>query len=414
MLKYYKNYLNNIAQTPEEKIREDVQASLISQWDNTTLLTDVKEETYIGSNIYESIEARKSTITEYSVNILKDSNDSRRLTFKDCNHKVNRGLKYYFDDNYWLTYLDTDTESVYSQVSVRRCNNVLKWLDKDSGKILTEPCSIGEEISGISPTVDKNIIIKDSHLVLVVQNNEQTKNIKENQRFIISGIPYKVVAYKNYSQSDYISQDSNLLWFNVFVDMIQSDDDIENGIANKDSYVYNIDIIQDSFSQQINKKGILKANLYLNGNIIDNEDILWKGNENGVIDSDGNYTLGNTIGNEFIVKAYLKNNIDIYDEIKITLLDEISTTKEIIISPFITEAKQYKSNFISANVYIGNELQTDVVECFVSGINSKDYTLTNDGNDFIFVSNILNSTVTLTFKSGSVEKEIIVKLKARF
>ena len=232
MLKYYKNYLSNIAQTPEEKIRDDTQAFLTSQWENTTLIDTVKEETFIGSNEYQSLEVRKSTITEYSVNILKDSNDSRRLTFLDCSHKVDRGLKYYFDDNYWLTYLDTDVESVYSQVSVRRCNNILKWIDKDNGKILTEPCSIGEEISGVSPTIDKNIIIKDSHLVLIVQSNEQTRKIKENQRFIISGIPYKVVAYKNYSQSNYISQDSNLLWFNVFVDMEQSDDDIENGIAN--------------------------------------------------------------------------------------------------------------------------------------------------------------------------------------
>ena len=88
--------------------------------------------------------------------------------------------------------------------------------------------------------------------------------------------------------------------------------------------------------------------------------------------------------------------------------------KEIILSPYITEAKQYKDNNISANVYIGNEIQDDVVECFVSGIETKDYTLTNSDNNFIFTSKVLNTTAVLTFKSGLIEKEVNVKLKARF
>lgn len=414
MLEFYENYLKNVSQTPEEAYRENAQAYVDSVWENTFLLADVEEETEVGSDEYSQINVRKTTITEYSTNMFKNADDNRRLTFKDCNHKVTRGLKYKFDDNFWIAYSDTDEENVYSQISIKRCNNELKWIDKYNGAILSEPCSIGEESSGTNPVVNKGLQVASGRTILMVQGNDNTDLLNENQRFIISGIPYKLNAYNNYAQNNYIDKHANLLWFYLQRDVEHPSDDIENGIANRFDYTYKVNINQDSFEQTNGYVGKLTADVTLNDDNVDRE-IVWEANEYATISQDGTFTLVGNIGDVATIKAYINGNPYNYDSIDIKIVDSIVDKLDIIISPLYTEIGEYEIIKFNVSLYKNNVKQNNPIIYSVNNVDEDCYTLSQNGNDFTLQSLcISDAPLIIKFESGGIDKTIEIKFKPIF
>ena len=104
---YFDNFLDTIAQTPNDEYRGLLQAFINDQWDNTTTLATVQEETSLGSFEFQDVDVLKNTIVEFTVNMPKNEKDYRQLIFQDCTHNTPRGLYYQFDDNYWITYEQT-------------------------------------------------------------------------------------------------------------------------------------------------------------------------------------------------------------------------------------------------------------------------------------------------------------------
>lgn len=414
MLEYYQTYLENIAQTPAEQFRENAQAQVNSEWENTHLLANVKEEIASGSNIFADIEVRKTTVSEYSVNMFKNATDNRRLTFKDCEHTIERGRKYMFNNNYWITYDETTEESLYAQISIRRCNNELKWIDKENGQIFTEPCCIGEESSATNPNINKDIQVVGGRTLLMVQGNSQTAKIKENQRFIISHLPYRLVAFNNYALSDKDDEQANLMWYYLQKDVIEPFDDVENNIADRYKYDYNIEINQDDFEQVNGYKGTLTANILLNKEIVD-EEITWSSNEFATIDSQGDFTLKGDVGDIAIIKASIKNNVDVYDTIQIKIIDIIKDEFELIIAPLYTEIKQGETLNFDVDIYKNNIKQNADISYTVNDINPQCYALTKSSNTFTLKGyRMSNQPLEITFSNGNITKTISIILKSIF
>lgn len=248
-LTYFENFLDGIAKTPAENNFDDVNAYVASQWHNSTLLENVHQETEIGSFEFEEIEVWVNTVSDFTNAVIKNATDFRRLMFKDNRTKVERGRYYKFQDNYWLTYEDTTIESPYAEILVRRCNNIAKWVDAETGEIIEQPCVLDYTISATNPKVDKDIITANSSVTVIFQGNEQTHKLKRNQRFVFNGIPYKFIAYNNYMQDNYVDENVTLLFMDCDLDIEKPTDDIENNIA--DYYNYYSVVINDAPSQQI-------------------------------------------------------------------------------------------------------------------------------------------------------------------
>lgn len=405
MADYYKNYLQNIAQTPKEKYLSDANAFIDAQWENTYLLCDIEEESYLGSGIYNNVEAIKRTITEYSVNVIKDESDSRTLLFKSNNHDVERGRKYKFNDNEWLVYNPTNEEEVYSEVFVRRCNNHIKWFDSELNQIFQEPCSMGEELGSPTPKINKDIIVQNGRVVLMVQGNEKTRRIKKNQRFIIDGMPYRLVAYNNYMDNSYIVDDANLLWFYCYADIEQTSDDIENNIANLYEYNYSINIINNQDKQISNYSDTLRADIMLNGEKTD-KIVEWESNEFATIDNYGNYTLTGNSGDVAVFTAKFGRDIA---TTQVEIVSSIDNTF-IKIEPMIYDIKDGGKVDIVANVYNNDTKLSD--EVFVTSGDTNYCTVTSNGNNSFTLTSLKSKTelITITFTNGSIIKEIQIKL----
>lgn len=410
-MKYWDNYIENISQTPNEYYRDMTNEIVRSQWYNTTLLFNIKEETQVGSFKFCDMEAWVQTVTTFTNNIIKDSNDFRELLFKHNPHHTVRGQYYQHDNNWWIVYDTSDESSVHATSLIRRCNNVLKWLDKDTGFIYEYPCVLEYDISATNPRVDKDIIVANQSITLVVQANENTKKLKRNDRFVFNNLTYKFVAYNNYHQVPTIDGDVTLYFIDLDLDIEKPTDDLVNGIADKYEYNYEV-IINNAPTQQI--KGFsstMLASVILNGENTDKV-VTWEGNKYVAIDQNGVYTLNGSVGDVAQITAKFGS---FSQTVNINIIDSVPQIKEIVISPLISELNEQETVEFDVALYIDGERQDNIPTYTVSGASSNNYILSQNDNKFT-LTNLHKSKdlLHIIFAINDAEAEMSIRLKALF
>lgn len=238
----YKYYFAN--KTPYKNVNtlwnEHFQALMDEQFLNASDVFTVSEETIIGSNIYEDVVVRINRGTVVSTG-QKLGDDFKLILFQDITHASQVGIKYYFDDNYWLV-VNTDTlKTLGATCLVRRCNNILRWVDSQ-GNLYSEPCAIDYEIAFPRDKVSRdNPVLPGGSLDTYCQQNVRTNTIEENTRFLFGNsqnrVAYKVFGaglrnFLNTKTEDDTS--ASILMLRMGVDQINdSVDDIANGIADR-------------------------------------------------------------------------------------------------------------------------------------------------------------------------------------
>lgn len=416
-MEFFNNYINHYAESPNDSWRNLQQATITSLFEDTTIKRTILEEKVPFNQEYQEIEAWVGTVTDSTTNTEKDSNDYRSLYFEDCTHDVGRGLYYQYDNNYWLVYdSSTDLESI-SNVKIRRCNNRLKWIDKNSGELLDYPCIIEYTLSATQPGVTADITTIGGRVSIIVQGNEKTRKIKKNTRFIFGEQAYKFNNWNNYMMSDYDAKTATLLFMDFTVDNVQPTDDLENGIADSTEYKYMVKILEEDFSQVKGFTGKLNAIVVLNGQEVE-RNIIWKSEDENIIsvDNEGNYTLLGENGQSCKIYACIENS-NVCSFITIEIEEEIIEKSDIVIDPLITEIPHLQVEVINANLYKNGVKQDDKVECIPSGLDNSYYYLVDMGNNqFKIANNKISKDVplTLTFRCGDYEESIDIKLTPLF
>lgn len=410
-LTYFDSYLDGIVNSPAENSYDDVNAFIAEQWHNSNLLKKVCQETYTGSFEFEDIEVWLNTVSDFTSAVIKNSTDFRRIMFKDNRTEVQRGRYYKFDKNYWLTYEDTTEQSAYAEILVRRCNNIAKWIDEDTGEIIEQPCVLDYTISATNPKVDKDIITANSSVTVILQGNEKTHKLKRNQRFIFNGVPYKFVAYNNYMQDSYVDKNVTLLFMDCDFDLEKPTDDIENNIA--DRYEYNYEVVINNAPTQQTKgfSSTLTADVLLDGQATD-KSVRWESNRYVTIDQDGNYTLTGDVDKVAQITAKFGS---FEKTVNIEIVDSVVENKEIIISTDISELKEKESIRFDVSLYIDGDKQDNIPTYVASGADTSNYILTQSGNIFTLV-NVHKSKqpLHLIFSIDDVQSEMDIQLKALF
>lgn len=416
-MEFFNNYVNNYAESPNDSWRNLQQATITSLFEDTTIKRTILEEKVPFNQEYQEIEAWVGTVTDSTTNTEKDSNDYRSLYFEDCTHDVGRGLYYQYDNNYWLVYdSSTDLESI-SNVKIRRCNNRLKWIDRDSGQLFDYPCIIEYTLSATQPNVTADITTIGGRVSIIVQGNEKTRKIKKNTRFIFGEQAYKFNNWNNYMMSDYDAKTATLLFMDFTVDNVQPTDDLENGIADSAGYKYEVKILEEDFSQVKGFTGKLNAIVILNGQEVE-RNIIWKSEDENIIsiDNEGNYTLVGENGQSCKIYACIENS-NVCSFITIEIEEEIIEKSDIVIDPLITEIPHLQVEIISANLYKNGVKQDDKVECIPSGLDNSYYYIVDMGNNqFKIANNKISKDIplTLTFRCGEYEESIDIKLTPLF
>lgn len=419
-----------LVKRPHDAYLSHLQALINERWENSTqTIFSVYQQVDIGSN--EWIEQPMSIDTAIDIGTgFKKGDDFKVFSHKNISADMKLGIMFRTEEDYWICTNTNGYASPTNSCEVRRCNNVMKWVDPETGFVNQQWCAIDYELSSPRPSKDKDVVVADGHIFVLVQGNDLTRSIPKNQRFIFNGLAFKVSAYQTLLNKDDVTFHSNLLYIDMYADPIQPSDDVVNGIANATDYQYAIELQPDITEQIDGFTGQILSTVTCNGEVVDRE-IEWTGNDFVTVNEDGSYTLNGTIppsgdGEDdenddepvekiAVITATLKGNPNVTASCSIKIVDEIENIVDIIIDPLFSEVRQSLSQSFSVYLYKNGVQQDDAVICTTSGLTNKYFTLTQDGHDFVLtVKDISPTPLTLMFTVDEYSETIDVLLKPFF
>ena len=419
-----------LVKKPHDAYLSHLQALINERWENSTqTIFSVYQQADIGSD--EWIEQPMSIDTAIDIGTgFKKGDDFKVFSHKNISADMKLGIMFRTEEDYWICINTNGYASPTNSCEVRRCNNVMKWVDPETGFVNQQWCAIDYELSSPRPSKDKDIVVADGHIFVLVQGNDLTRSIPKNQRFIFNGLAFKVSAYQTLLNKDDVTFHSNLLYIDMYADTIQPSDDLVNGVANATDYQYAIELQPDVTEQIDGFTGQILSTVTCNGEVVDRE-IDWTGNDFVTVNDDGSYILNGTmppssdgeydVGDDepvekiAVITATLKGNPNVTASCSIKIVDEIEDTVDIIIDPLFSEVRQSLPQSFSVYLYKNGVQQDDVVTCTTSGLTNKYFTLTQDGHDFVLtVKDISPTPLTLMFTVDEYSETIDVLLKPFF
>lgn len=410
-----------LVKKPHDAYLSHLQALINERWENSTqTIFSVYQQADIGSD--EWIEQPISIDTAIDIGTgFKKGDDFKVFSHKNISADMKLGIMFRTEEDYWICTNTNGYASPTNSCEVRRCNNVMKWVDPKTGFVNQQWCAIDYELSSPRPSKDKDIVVADGHIFVLVQGNDLTRSIPKNQRFIFNGLAFKVSAYQTLLNKDDVTFHSNLLYIDMYADTIQPSDDLVNGVANATDYQYAIELQPDVTEQIDGFTGQILSTVTCNGEVVDRE-IDWTGNDFVTVNEDGSYILGGMIppsndgeDDGAVITATLKGNPNVTASCSIKIVDEIEDTVDIIIDPLFSEVRQSLPQSFSVYLYKNGVQQDDAVTCTTSGLTNKYFTLTQDGHDFVLtVKDISPTPLTLMFIVDEYSETIDVLLKPFF
>ena len=408
-------YDTYMVQDNESYYREFTQNSIDFIFDDSTLVRTVKEESYPFNGDYIDYQCHVDTISDVSVNTTKVSGNYLSLIFRDCSHKNRRGQKYLYEDKPYLCFDKTEDLSEISRTKIIKCNNKISWIDKESGKIITEPIFIGFEMSATNSNVTKDSTVEQRRLICLIQGNEYTKDIVENQRFLLSKTKaFKVTQSYDINLDDISEEYSSMITLYIEWSSVLPQDNKELLVADYYQSNYKLSINSTDLSLSTGATGQLTSTVLLNDTAITNVPVQWSTSDVDVItiDSQGNYYVIGSNGSTAVLTCSMVGHAEVSDSINLSVVATPIIAKELVVNPNGTvSVLQGREQTISYGVYSNGVLQSDVVTIVPNWTNTNNYTLTYGTNN-VKIKNVLKSTtpLALTFTSGVMTQVVTIKL----
>lgn len=404
----------SFSRMPHERYIEHMQALINNRWKNSTQtgFRIWQEEPY-ASNEWKRAQISVDTAIDIGTGF-KKGDDFKVFSHRDISKEIALGTMFKTETDYWLCINTNAFASTINSCEVRRCNNVLKWINPLNGFIYEQMCCVDYEYSSPQPSKDKDVVVASGHIFVLVQGNDLTRSLRKNQRFIFNGQAFKLMAWQTLLNDEANKRDSNLLYLDLYLDLENPSDDLINNVANATDYVYSIDINPDFVEQVQGFKGQLSATVMLGNEVVDRK-LVWEGDKNVQVGEDGTYTLVGVVGSKAIISVHIDGNPDLVETHTITIVDSMQDNYEIVVSPLFSEVRQKLPQKFSVYLY-NNGIRLDgVVDCQVSGLDASYYSLIQDDHDFeLSAKKIAQKPLTLTFSVGDTTKAIDVIMKPFF
>lgn len=415
-LNFYDAKLKIAPKNCDSYYREHMQALVNDRWDNTTSLYTIGEEKPFGSLEFEDIDVHLTHAIEKSTG-KKQGDDFREIIFRDLNYTVVLGSCWFFDNCYWIAINLDEYNRVSKNIFVRRCNNVLKYYDETDGHLVEIPCILEYDATSPQPQVTQDIITANNTINLIVQGNEVTRKIFTNQRFIFGGRPFKVTGFNNYMWKSMLDPEPTILYYSLKLDTESPYDDYVNNIAYNGDIDYSISINQDDIAQVVGFTTQLSATVTNNGTVVERP-IKWiSSNEEVVtVTDEGVITLVGEQGEKAEITAQLGNNTKVSSVITIEIVETLRNLYAVHLDPIIDEVPQYQTITFTANLYLNDEKQSDILAVSGSGADSSAYNIEVLGNNEFSVTCLKVSKLPLIlhFESDNYSEDKIIRLVAMF
>lgn len=413
-LDYYQNYLYALApDNPDDAYRDLIQATICDQWDNTTQVVCVSEQCHVGHDWYEDIEVR----VDYAIDMgtgLKQGDDFKIFAFKDIMHKEPKGLMYQYDDDYWLVVNTSELGSITSEVTVRRCNNVMRWVNRNNGYVYEYPCIIEYVLESPQQLKDKDVITANGHITVMCQGDDITRHIEKNTRFIFNKQPFKLVAYQNMLNEGVTdNMASDLLYLDMYLDMEEPDDDMENNLANRFLYDYTLELTAID-KQKNGFVGKVIPVVKLNGEII-NREVAYACCENAEVEQDGTFKLTGKPGQKAVIWGNIVGNKQMMAKVEIDIVEELDDVYELVIDQEFNTLRVGKSKTFNVTLYKNGVAQEDIVDYTTTKLTDESFKLTRNGNTFTLTALQISTTpLEIVFSAGQVSTSMDIMFTSVF
>ena len=206
----------------------------------TNSKTPIEYEFPYGSNKWHKVEGRIDDVVLANTGT-KSGNDFKQFIFKPSfSLEITNGTKLRWKNNIWLVQnTDCATSDMHKSCVAKRCNNILRFYDKNGNKIY-EPCILEDVIRFTNTNRTQDIITSRGEYVLFVQRNSNTIQLKANDRFLF-GTPEQRACFRIYGSGirNYLNtiteDESSPSLIQIYLEHYQIDkqlDDLEEGFCN--------------------------------------------------------------------------------------------------------------------------------------------------------------------------------------
>jgi len=420
-LKYYQ--LSPPDVSASATMLENFTALINDQFAVATDVFTIQEETIIGSGSLVAIDVRVNTAIE-NVTGAKLSDDFKILLFKDLNHSVVLGQKYYFDSNYWLCVYSERLKSLSSNCMVRRCNDYLRWVD-ENGRYYNHPCIVDYSISRPKDTLGtENPVVPAGYINVYSQLNSETELIRGDQRFLF-GRPNNRICWKVFGNAVQNTQNQSTIdptsstLLTLTVGGYQKNESLDNevlGIADYYKYAYALSLTPAVITGNVGETRQLVATVTLNSNPVTKSVAYVSSAVSKVgVSATGSLTL--SASGVAVITATMVDNSTVSASSTVTVSTSGVSTEEVRITPsddtFILEDE---SKIFTAYVYTNGIQQANVFTFPLADANvpAVNYTMTAIGDNVFTINNVnkyLDHPLLINATSGSFVKQVSINLK---
>ena len=161
------------------------------------------------------------------LNDLSEGKEFRALNVRE-NVRINKGSYVTYDNEQYMTVTDVDNHFFYKSCKISKCNQVLKWIGCDMKEPLEFPCIISNDSYGAKTLANNDMLtMLDTKMKIEVQQNECTKKLRRDMRFIFNKSEYDIFKCVDITTSI----NSGTMILTCQKDIKVNEDDLENNLA---------------------------------------------------------------------------------------------------------------------------------------------------------------------------------------
>lgn len=401
---YMKNIMQ-MSQSPKEEMLGRYQEKINARFDLATDLFTVQVEQY-ATGIYEDIKVRIDSVISSETGT-KMSDDYRKVIFKSPLEAVGLGYKFKFNSSTWLATNYDILGKPTSSIIIRKCRNVLRWIDRYNGALHEEEIVLDNpSMKENTPYSNDRMTIPTGFINLYMQENERSRTLHDNQRFYLNGKCYKVWSVYSAHSNPTDSSFSPLMYITVGADEANPQrDDIKNGIANINDYRYEVKLKNIDIEQAVGFKGTVEAETFLNDEPVDRRIVYHSSNDEVVsVSSDGSFEI--LSNGTAAVSCWIDGNKATSKSFNVTGTDEAKEQKSLLFEPLQDFVNQGTSVDYSLFETIDGKPTDKKFTCKAEGISERYYALQDiDGNHFRLSCVLKNrkDKLVLVFYDGDTE-----------
>ncbi len=317
------------------------------------------------------------------------------------------------------TWLVTNPANISSAVGggiVRRCNatwNHLDWY----GNVLKEPMVVENvKLNASANDFQETMLIMQGYFNIIIQRNEETKDLDVNSRMILGKMAYQITGYADVAQEFTGDEEScRLLRFTArMTEPDKEKDDLVNRVANAYPFTWEVNV-GGRAAMSAGEKAKFTAASLRNGEAADGDAehptrYLWFSSDESVcrVDPGGNVTA---VGEgDCTITAVLVQNEEHYGAYAVTVAESVSGVHWQ--TDPVERLNAYGKTALAA-IYTENGTETeDAIEWTFTGAAEDSYTAEAAGNTaaiYCWGGSVKPLTVTATCKGQSVSTDITLE-----